>query len=44
MACGGGDINPGVGEDPNIQQDEYDNPMYGPNELLDEYSKLSTCC
>ena len=44
MASGGGDINPGVGEDTNIQQDEYDDPMYGPHELPDEYSKLPTCC
>ena len=44
MASGGGDINPGVGEDTNIQQDEYDDLMYGPHELPDEYSKLPTCC
>ena len=44
MASGGGDINPGVGEDTNIQQEEYDDAMYGPHELPDEYSKLPTCC
>ena len=44
MASGGGDINPVVGEDTNIQQEEYDDAMYGPHELPDEYSKLPTCC
>ena len=44
MASGGGDINPGVGEDPNMDEEQYDDPIYGPNNLPNEYSKLSTCC
>ena len=44
MASGGRNIIPGVGEDTNMEQEEYDAAMYGAHELPDEYSKLPTCC